>query len=264
MKKPDRIDLLRGYMEGTGHALALAGTTLAALPHLWRRRRDFLDQLFGASVANLPVVSLVATFTGMILSLQVGLALADLGQESSIGSIVAAALVREMGPLITAIILSAAIASAQSAELGSMAINEEITALEVMSIDPVKYLVLPRVIALTIACPALTLISDVLGILGGGVIAQSVMEVDYLRYMDTVIEALNNPDRTTETLPKDLYAGLFKATVFGFVIGVVGCSRGLRTTGGALGVGAAARASVRNSIILILVLSYMLTRLMYS
>jgi phospholipid/cholesterol/gamma-HCH transport system permease protein len=250
-------------LEGTGYTLGIAGRTFLALPQLWRRRHETLEQSFGGTIKLIHVIVLVGAFAGMILSLQTGLALAELGQESSIGSIVAAAMVREMGPFITAVILAAAVGSAIAAELGTMKVSDEITALEVMSIDPVPFLVLPRVVALTIACPLLAIFANLIGIYGGSIVAESLLRVDPLTYRETVYNVLS---RTAESfpVPKDIYAGLFKSTVYGFLIAVIGCSHGLRASNGALGVGEASRTAVRNSIILVLVTNFILTRVIYA
>ncbi|MBL8898057.1 MAG: ABC transporter permease [Planctomycetes bacterium] len=253
----------REMLEGTSYTLGIAGRTALALPQLWRRRRETTEQCYAASVKLIHVIVLVGAFAGMILSLQTGLALADFGQEGSIGSIVAAAMVREMGPFITAVILAAAVGSALAAELGTMKVSDEITALEVMSIDPVPFLVLPRVVALTIACPLLAIVANVVGIYGGSIVAESLLRVDPLAYRETVYDVLARPAELFP-FPKDIYAGLFKATVYGFLIAVIGCSHGLRASNGALGVGEAARTAVRNSIILVLVMNFILTRVMYT
>jgi len=214
-------------------------------------------------VKTLPVVLFVGFFIGMIVALQIGLELAKFGQEDTIGVLVAVATTREMAPFVTSIILAASVGSAMAAELGTMKVQEEITALEILSVDVVSFLVFPRLLALTILAPILTLLADALGILGGSVIAVNQLGIDFSAYIRSAMEAL----QTTGTyipLPKDLYTGLIKAMVFGFVIAVIGCARGLQTTGGARGVGETTRSAVRNSIVMIIILNFFIGKFVHS
>jgi phospholipid/cholesterol/gamma-HCH transport system permease protein len=167
---------------------------------------------------------------------------------------------REMGPFMTAVILAATVGSSMAAEVGTMNVSDEVTALEVMSVDPVSYLVLPRVAALTVMCPILTAFSDMIGIFGGSVVGSIHLGVSPLYYWTSVADSLTTPD---QALPKDVYTGLFKAVVFGCVIATVSCASGLRAEGGALGVGLAVQRAVRNSILLIIVFGYVLTWFFY-
>ncbi len=237
----------------------LAGRTLRLLPHLGKRFRSFLDQLQLSCINSMHVVIFVSFFVGMIVSLQVGLELARFGQQESIGLLVAVTMAREMGPFVTSIVLAASVASAMAAELGTMKVQEELTALEVMSVDAVSYLVLPRVVALTLAAPILTIIADSVGILGGAVIAVTQLHLDFDGYALNVNEALKQVG-TSIPVPRDLFVGLFKSLVFGFLIAVTGCASGMQASKGAAGVGRTTRAAVRNSIILIIVFNYFLSR----
>jgi phospholipid/cholesterol/gamma-HCH transport system permease protein len=169
---------------------------------------------------------------------------------------------REMGPFITATILAATVGSAMAAELGTMAVSDELAALEVLTVDRLKLLVVPRLVALAIAAPLLTVLCDAIGIFGGGFVAQSQLNVTFQLYLDSAIDALRTP-AVTIPLPKDVYAGLFKALVFGILIAAIGCSSGLRASGGALGVGRATRQAVRDSIIAIIVANYFMTWFIY-
>jgi len=169
---------------------------------------------------------------------------------------------REMGPFITGIILAATAGAACAAEIGTMRVSEEIDALEMMSIDPVRYLVVPRVAALTLMCFVLTVLTDCFGTLGGALIAKSQLGVSYAVYFREARGALEG-EYLLWVLPKDVYTGLVKALVFGLVIGIVGCSQGLRASGGALGVGSAVRRAVVASVVLVLVLGYFMTWFFY-
>lgn len=244
--------------EGVGHPIDLFAQTVRRLPTLVRRRRTIADQLYSSSVQGLHVVLLVGLFIGMIVSLQTGIELARIGQQDQIGVLVAVTMAREMGPFITATILAATVGSAMAAELGTMAVSEELSALEVLSVDRVSFLVVPRLVALAAAAPLLTILCDAIGIFGGGFVAKSQLNVTFQLYIDSAIDALRTPALTIP-LPKDVYTGLFKAFVFGILIATIGCSAGMRTSGGALGVGRATRQAVRDSIIAIIVSNYFMT-----
>ncbi|MEW6072419.1 MAG: ABC transporter permease [Planctomycetota bacterium] len=245
-----------------GYRIELFLAALARLHHLFRRRALVLDQFYVGGIKVVHVVLLVGFSIGMVVSLQTGLELARIGQQNQIGTLVALSMVREMGPFITATILAAAVGSGIAAELGTMAVSEELAALEVLSIDRTSYLVMPRVVGLAVLCPALTVICDTIGIVGGGFVARSQLGVGAALYYDTVIDSLQTPGDFI-ALPKDVYCGLIKAFVFGIVIAVISCASGIRTEGGALGVGNSTRAAVRDSIILVIVLNYFMTWFFY-
>lgn len=239
---------------GAGIALTVSFEAMFYFFKLPKRRAEFGRQLMNAGVKCFLVTSIVAFFTGMILALQTGLALQDWNQEELVGNIVVQTMCREMGPFMTALILAAAIGSAYSAEIGTMKVSEEISALELMSINPVEFLVTPRLFALIVMCPILTIYTDVLGTLGGMLVSETQLNVYHKVYYQMAIESLHN---------KEIYVGLFKALIFGFVIGTVSSHRGFSTENGAVGVGNAARQTVVTSFLYILILGYFMTRLFY-
>ena len=253
--------ILRTF-DDAGYRVELLLQTLTRLPHAWKRRALIAAQLYVGGIKVVHVVLLVGFSIGMVVSLQTGLELARIGQQDSIGTLVALSMAREMGPFITATILSAAVGSALAAEIGTMAVSEELAALEVLSIDRVSFLVMPRVVALAILCPTLTILCDTVGVVGGGFVARSQLGVGMQLYYDTAIESLQDPSHFLG-LPKDVYTGLFKSFVFGIVISVISCAAGILAEGGALGVGNATRSSVRDSIILVIVLNYFMTWYFY-
>lgn len=253
---------IRDSIYGAGYTVALLFRALAKIRRLPFRFRALLDQLYVCTVKPLPVVVVVAIFTGAILAYQTGLELDRFGQREKIADIIGVVLCREMGPFITAVILTASVGAAMAAELGTMRVSEEIDALETMSIDPVDFLVMPRVLALTLACPILTFVTDVIGVLGGGFISEQQLQIPWNLFLRQVLESLTLPAETTG-LPKDLWTGLTKAAVFGAAIATVGCSAGLRATGGALGVGRATRGAVIVSFTLVIILGYYLTWFFY-
>ena len=242
----------------TGDTLILILRTFLVLPHLVFKRHETLRQMYVAGLKSIFVVSVVAAFTGMIIALQTGLALMDFGQQDRIGQVLVVALTREMSPFMTALILAAAVGSAIAAEIGTMTVSEEIDALEVMSIDPVKYLVLPRIVGFTMMTPVLSSYATLLGVLGGGLVAKTQLSVEYHTYFQLVMEQLTGP-----TGLKDIWIGQLKALIFGVTISAISCQQGLAARGGAIGVGIAVRQSVVNSFLLVIILGYYMTAIFY-
>ena len=210
--------------------------------------------MFMAGIKSLGVITVVAFFTGMILSLQTGIALREYNQEVNVGTAVMVSMLREMGPFMTGLILAACVGSAIAAQLGTMTVSEEIAALEIMSIDPVKYLVMPRLVAMAIMTPLLAFYTCIMGVIGGGIVAMTQLSVSWAAYID-------NATRYAEL--KDLHVGLLKAFLFGIIITTVACHEGFTTTQGAVGVGLATRRAVIVSFLLILIVGYYVTRLFY-
>lgn len=256
------LHAFRRAFDDAGYRVELLFQAILRLPHLLKRRGLIAEQLYVGGIKVVHVVLLVGFSIGMVVSLQTGLELARIGQQDQIGTLVALSMAREMGPFITATILAAAVGSALAAEIGTMSVSEELAALEVLSIDRISFLVMPRVVALAILCPTLTILCDTVGIVGGGFVARSQLGVGLELYYDTAIESLQDPSHFFG-LPKDVYTGLFKSFVFGIVIAVISCAAGILARGGALGVGNATRSSVRDSIILVIVLNYFMTWFFY-
>ena len=248
--------------QDSGKSCLLLYRSATHIGQIHRSRKMLLGALYGHLVKSFLVNAVVAVFAGMILSLQTGIELARYGQQSVLGTIVAIAMCREMGPFITGLILTATVGSALAAELGTMKVSEEIDALEVMSIDPERYLVLPRILSVAITCPILTIFSDIFGIIGGAIVGQTQIGITADLFLNTARDAIETGDKWLG-LPKDVYTGLIKAFVFGVSIGTIGCGQGLRAEGGALGVGNATTRSVINGFLFVIVLSYAMTSLFY-
>lgn len=246
--------------KGAGYVLDLLLRTCLTAQRIPRRTRFLLDNAFNAGVRALPVTLVVAAFAGAILAMQTGIELQRFGDTAILGTITALSMCREMGPFITGVILAATVGSSIAAELGTMKVSDEIDALEVMSVDPVDYLVLPRVLALAIMCPVLTVLSDLIGIYGGSIIAEHNLGVSPDLYWVSAIEALTS---SGTLLPLEVYVGLLKSFIFGIAIATVSCAAGLKASGGALGVGLAVQAAVRNSVILIIILGFIVTWFFY-
>ncbi len=220
-----------------------------------RMMKEIFNQMYTCGIKSLGVISVVGLFIGMILALQTGLELRRFGMQSNIGTTVTVVMLREMGPFMTALIVAASVGSAIAAQLGTMVVSEEISALEIMSINPVRFLVMPRLVALTVMMPLLTVYTNLIGVLGGAIVGATQLEVSYTAYFDNALLYAGN---------KDLYVGLFKAWLFGIVITTVACHQGFSTTEGAVGVGQATRRTVVISFLTILVFGYIATRLFYS
>jgi phospholipid/cholesterol/gamma-HCH transport system permease protein len=243
-------------LRGVGRAIKMLGEAVLAMRFALapRPRRAVVLQMYAGGIRSLSVVTVVATFVGMILALQTGLALRDYGQEVVIGGAVMISMLREMGPVFTGLILAASAGSAIAAEMGTMTVNEEIAGLELMAIDPVKFLVMPRLLALAIMTPLLSFYSVIMGVLGGGIVGFTQLDVAWSAYMDNAISQVDN---------KDLFVGMLKAMLFGVVIVTTACHQGFAAVQGAVGVGNAARRTVIISFLLILILGYMVTRAFY-
>ena len=219
-----------------------------------RNINDTLSHLYMVGIKSLLVISVVALFTGMILALQTGLELQRYGQQNLIGSAVAVSVVREMGPFMTGLIITASVGSSIAAQLGTMTVSDEVNALEIMGINTKRYLVMPRIFSLTIMTPFITLYTNILAIMGGALVGYTQLNVEFTSYFQN---ALNFTDI------KDLYVGLFKAIVFGLIIGTVACHQGFSAKNGASGVGRVTRRAVIISFLLILIIGYIITRLFY-
>jgi phospholipid/cholesterol/gamma-HCH transport system permease protein len=252
------IKTVKEYIFGAGYTIILLFKTFLHLRSFFFKRNEIIHQMFIAGISSLFVVSIVAVFTGMIMGLNAGLGLKDFGAEGQIGLLLTITLTREMSPFMTALILSASVGSAIAAELGTMKVSEEIDALEVMSIDPVRYLVMPRVVGFSTMVPVLCVYSTVLGIIGGAVVGHFQLGVDYQIYFNDVIARIASVPGL-----KDLYVGLLKGFVFGIIISIISCSHGLRASNGAIGVGKATRESVVISFLVVIFFGYVLTAFFY-
>ncbi len=253
---PNRI---LGVLEGMGFTVLLLFQTILQTPYIFFKRKEILEQMFIAGVGSLFVVSVVSIFTGMIMGLNTGLGLRDFGAEGQIGLLLTITLTREMSPFMTSLILAASVGSAMAAEIGTMKVSEEIDALEVMSISPVRYLVLPRILGFSLMVPVLCVYSSTLGILGGAVIGKFQLGIDIIAYFQDVQSRI-----TSVPGLKDLYVGIFKGYIFGLTVSTISCSQGLRTQGGAIGVGETTRKAVVTSFLMVIFFGYVMTALFYN
>ncbi len=240
------------YFLGGLANLTLQTVYLAFVPP-FKKDRVF-EQAKKAGYDSLPIVALVSLFIGFIFALQTAYFMQRIGSEIYIASMVALSIVRELGPVITALIVAGRVGAAITAELGSMQVTEQIDALETLASNPIKYLVVPRFLALSLMLPLLTLYSDAIGILGGYIICVFRLGISSSLYIKVTTEAL---------FYKDLFTGLFKTVFFGMIIALVSCYEGFNVQGGAEGVGRATTRSVVFSFIMIIIADCFFTAMFY-
>ncbi len=228
-------------MEFTGELTAAWGVWLRK-PGIMRWG-DMLEQCLKSGVNALPIVLLVAFLFGVILAFQSAVPMRQFGAELFVANLVGLSLVRELAPLMTAVLLAGRTGAAFAAEIGTMKVNEEINALITLGLEPVRFLVLPRILAVTLMAPLLTVLAEVIGILGAGL----VLLTFNIPLQTTVAQVMDSVDFA------DYVGGLAKATVYGFGIAVIGCRRGLNTGAGASAVGASTTQAVVSSIVMLVV-----------
>ncbi len=234
---------------------ALYWTLIAPVKGKGLRWNSAFDQMVIMGVNSIPIVAVICFFVGLILAMQAAYQLERFGAAIYVANLVGVSMTREMGPLLTAIIITGRSGSAIAAEIGSMKVYEEIDALRTMGFNPVQFLIVPRLLALLIMLPCLTLIADVVGIAGGFSFATFSLKISFVRYLSQTIDAL---------VIKDLLTGLAKTFIFAAIIAQVGSYQGLSVTGGAEGVGKATTASVVSSIFLIIAADLVCTMIFYS
>ena len=239
--------------QNIGEIVLLFWRTLCALPFAWRQRQKVFDQFFEIGNASLLMVCVLSFFIGAVIALQTGPVLVERGLASAVGGLVGISLAKELAPVMMAILIAGRIGSAMAAEIGSMCVYQEIDALRTMNINPIHYLVLPRVLAMAIALPLLVVFAILVGWFGGAVVAEtnSQISVPFAAFFDSL--------RNTVDL-KDVVNGVFKSFCFAIIIGAVSCHQGLVTIGGPRGIGRSVTKAVVNSIVLIVIFDYILTR----
>lgn len=219
----------------------------------WRFSSLF-TQMVNIGVASMPTVGLANFLLGIVLAIQGAGQFAKLGATDLVANLVAFSILREIGPLITAVIVIGRSGSSITAELGTMKVSEEIEALNVMGIDPVKFLVVPRLLAMIIMMPVLTILGEGIGLFAGWLISVTSLHLDPIFYVSNSIAAVDQ---------KDLFSGLLKALIFGAVVGTVGCYYGIQVEGGAEGVGKATTKAVVTCLTSMLAADALLTTLLY-
>lgn len=240
---------MRSAMQHLGSILwLLLDTVRETVEHVGRGRfpfrwSQFFAQADRAGVGSIPLVALVSFFLGLTMALLTGYQLSRFGQESLVPGLVAIGFTRELGPLLTGIMVAARVGASYTAELGTMTVAEEVEAIEAMGLGPRRYLVAPRLAAVTLLTPSLVVISNVAALFGCALICRAQFSITFLGFGPLVVEAL---------VFRDIVAGVVKSVIFGLLVGLISCYKGLSVTGGASGVGVATTQSVVQAIVVVL------------
>jgi len=241
--------------QNIGEMVVLFWQTLIALRLTLRQRLKVYEQFFEIANASLLMVCILSFFIGGVITLHTGPILVERGLANAVGGLVGIAICKELAPVMMSILIAGRIGSAMAAEIGSMQVYQETDALRTMNINPVHYLVLPRMVAIAIGLPMLVTFAILVGWLGGAFIAVANKRIDipFTAFFSTLRDVVE---------VKDVANGLFKSFVFALVIGIVSCHQGLITRGGPRGIGRSVTKAVVNSIVLIVILDYILTRVL--
>jgi phospholipid/cholesterol/gamma-HCH transport system permease protein len=247
--------LLLGACTTSGRLALFAANGLS---HIFRPPfygRMFLRAFVEIGYFSLPVVALTAIFTGMVLALQSSTGLSRFSADSAVANLVVISVTRELGPVLAGLMVAGRVGAAMAAEIGTMRVTDQIDALSTLSTNPMKYLVAPRLIAALIALPLLVVVADILGVMGGFIIATAKLGFNAATYLNSTIDFVQTDD---------VVSGLVKAAVFGVLIALMGCYQGYNSKGGAQGVGAATTSAVVAASVLILAFDYVLTELFFA
>jgi phospholipid/cholesterol/gamma-HCH transport system permease protein len=254
--EPSFFSRLRDKAESSflyvGGLTDLAGQTLTQLRRGPMERSLITAQFDQIGVRSMSIVVITSAFIGMVLALQTAYALSDFGGKMFVGTIVSLSLVRELAPVLMSLMVGGRVGAGMAAELGTMKVTEQIDALRALATNPVRKLVVPRVVACTLMFPLLTIVAIALGIMGGGLIAVTNLHLDANYYFRSVVEAVKY---------NDLASGIGKTFFFGFFVALIACYNGLRTTGGADGVGRSTTQTVVTGAITVLIMDFFLTKL---
>ena len=248
----------RAFLSALATIGRLALFTLLALlhcakpPYYWRL---LLRQMVDIGYYSLPVVGMTAIFTGMVLALQTSTGFARVGGEFAIPNVVVISITRELGPVLAGLMVAGRIGAAMAAEIGTMRVTEQIDALTTLSTNPLNYLVAPRLVAGIAMLPLLVVVGDIIGVFGGYLVSIYKLGFNPATYIHNTIDFV-------QTL--DVVSGLVKASVFGFLVTLMGCYHGYNSRGGAQGVGAATTNAVVSASILILIFDYILTEIFFT
>jgi phospholipid/cholesterol/gamma-HCH transport system permease protein len=250
-----RSSTIAGFLERVGEIAELSRSALRNGVRTQRDRALILEQLYQIGVRSLSIVNLTAVFMGMVLALQMGNFLAKFGAQIFVSRIVGVSLLRELAPVLTALMVGGRVGAGITAELGTMSVTEQIDAVRALGADPVRKLVVPRMIALMIMLPLLTVIADAVGVAGGCLISVAELGLSIEFYTRTLLQALTF---------SDFLSGVGKAAFFAYFIGIIACHNGLMVRGGADGVGRATTATVVAASVAVLVADFFLSKLFLS
>ncbi len=242
------------FVSYIGGVVLMTGRLIAALPQLPRSWHLLTTQMLAVGVQSLPLVVLVSVFTGAVSTWQAAYQFEGYVPMRYLGGAVGKAILLELGPVLTALVMTGRVGASMAAELGTMRVTEQIDALEVMGIDPTRYLVMPRVISGLLMMPILVLFANFVAIMGALAVAVFFVDISSETFLNGFRLLFKNAD---------LYAGLFKAAIFGLIIATIGCYQGFNTQGGAEGVGRATTGAVVVASVLILISNYLMAVLLF-
>ena len=242
------------WVADVGRIAMLVGETFRTLVRGLRSVRLVIDEMHAIGVQSLVLVLIVSLFTGAVAAVQAAYQFSTVVPLKYIGSVILRSVIIELGPVLTALIVGGRVGAAIAAELGTMRVTEQIDALEAMAINPVRYLVVPRVVASVVMLPILVLIANAVAIFGGYVVSITSIGVTTHTYVQGLQDFF---------YLRDLWSGIIKAVVFGAIIGWMGCYHGFRTEGGAEGVGVATTRAVVSSCVLVLISDYVLANVLF-
>ncbi len=246
--------VLLAFLAHTGRLSAFTATAVSHVVRPPFYPRLILREMVEIGYFSLPVVGLTAIFSGMVLALQSYTGFARFSAEGAVATVVVLSMTRELGPVLAGLMVAGRIGASMAAEIGTMRVTEQIDALTTLSTNPFKYLVAPRILAGTLMLPFLVLIADIIGVFGGYIVGVYKLGFNSATYISRTWEYL---------MPLDVISGLTKASVFGFLITLMGCYNGYYSKGGAQGVGAATTNAVVSAAIMILVFNYVITAMFF-
>lgn len=246
------LDFLKSPVAAIQDFYILSGRALRNVVRAPHYENDIVIQMDIIGVGSLPIVMLIGFFTGLVITMQMSRALQQYGAVDQVGPIVAITLVRELGPVLTAVLVAGRNASGIASELGSMKVTEQIDAMRALGTDPIQKLVTPRMIATAVMLPLLTIIADFVGLFGGFLIARFSLGLNSVQFWTSAYRAIEY---------NDIVQGLFKPFVFAFIVSLVGCFYGLRTTGGTQGVGRSTTQAVVVASVWVFVVTSLITRI---
>jgi len=247
------FEVLKRWLRVFDRYLRLIGSIGRDLVTRPRYPRDAIEQFNSLGVDSLGVVLLTGTFTGLVLALQSGMTLDQFGARSAVGRLVGASMIKELGPVLTALMVTGRVGSGIAAELGAMAVTDQLAALRVLGIDPIRKLIVPRAVAVTLILPVLTVLGDAAGIFGGAAIVRLQFHLSSGTYWNNVVHGLS---------VSDLWMGVIKPVVFGFLLVTIACYVGLATGGGTQGVGRSTTQAVVAGSIVVLAADFFVTKIL--
>lgn len=254
MSKKTSLGGIQIWLERSIAAFFLAGQVVIHLLQGKIHRQNTGEQMAIVGPDSIMIALVTATFVGMVFTIQVAREFLNFGAVQAVGGVLALALSRELAPVLTAVVLAARVGSAFAAEIGTMKVTEQIDALYVLKSDPIDYLVIPRLVACCSMLPILTILSLVMGLIGGIVVADLFYDIPYTTFVDSI---------NTFLQIWDLVSALIKAIIFGGIIAIIGCSWGLTTSGGAKGVGESTTTAVVMALIAIFISNFFLSWIMF-